>query len=53
MQIRLLNAGAVRELLPMSACIDAMRQAMSLVATGDTIQSPSARRCSFRARRGS
>lgn len=38
MQIRLLNAGAVRELLPMSACIDAMRQAMSLVATGDTIQ---------------
>src|SRR5688572_21084387 len=38
MQIRLLNAAAVRDLMPIRQCIDLMRQAMSLVATNDTIQ---------------
>jgi ornithine cyclodeaminase/alanine dehydrogenase-like protein (mu-crystallin family) len=39
MVIRLLNADAVRTLLPMDRCIDLMRQAMTLVATeGGTLQ---------------
>lgn len=39
MQIRLLNAAAVRALLPVDRCIDLTRQAMKLVATeGGTIQ---------------
>jgi len=38
MPIRLLNAAAVRELLPVDRCIDLMRTAMKLVATGRTIQ---------------
>jgi ornithine cyclodeaminase len=38
MKIRLLNAAAVRELLPMDRCVDLMRNAMSLVATNQTIQ---------------
>ncbi len=39
MVIRLLNADAVRTLLPMGRCIDLMRQAMTLVATeGGTLQ---------------
>jgi ornithine cyclodeaminase/alanine dehydrogenase-like protein (mu-crystallin family) len=38
MQIRVLNAAAVRSLLPVDRCIDLMRTAMSLVATGDAIQ---------------
>jgi ornithine cyclodeaminase len=38
MKIRALNAAAVRQLLPVDACIDLMRQAMKLVATQGTIQ---------------
>ncbi len=39
MKIRLLNAEAVRTLLPVDRCIDLMRRAMTLVATeGGTIQ---------------
>jgi len=38
MQIRLLNAAAVRDLLPVTRCVDLMRTAMSLVATEQTIQ---------------
>ena len=36
--LRLLNAGAVRRLLPMAACIGLMRRAFEMVATGETIQ---------------
>jgi ornithine cyclodeaminase/alanine dehydrogenase-like protein (mu-crystallin family) len=36
--LRLLNATAVRELLPMAKCIPLMRRAFELVATGATIQ---------------
>jgi ornithine cyclodeaminase/alanine dehydrogenase-like protein (mu-crystallin family) len=38
MQIRILNAAAVRALLPVDRCIDLMRQAMRLVAEERTIQ---------------
>ena len=39
MPIRLLNAEAVRTLLPVDRCVDLMRRAMTLVATeGGTIQ---------------
>ena len=38
MQIRVLNATAVRALLPIGRCTELMRQAMSLVATEQTIQ---------------
>jgi ornithine cyclodeaminase len=38
MKIRLLNAAAVRSLLPMERCVDLMRNAMSLVATNQAIQ---------------
>ncbi len=38
MQIRVLNAAAVRSLLPIDRCIELMRQAMSLVATNQAIQ---------------
>jgi ornithine cyclodeaminase len=38
MKIRLLNATAVRTLLPMDRCIELMRTAMSLVAKNQTIQ---------------
>jgi ornithine cyclodeaminase len=38
MNIRLLNASAVRTLLPMSRCIELMRTAMSLVAKNQAIQ---------------
>ncbi|MFN0177844.1 MAG: ornithine cyclodeaminase family protein [Gemmatimonadales bacterium] len=38
MQIRVLNAAAVRSLLPIDRCIELMRTAMSLVATGEAIQ---------------
>lgn len=39
MQLRLLNAEAVRTLMPVDRCIDLMRRAMTLVATdGGTIQ---------------
>jgi ornithine cyclodeaminase len=36
--LRLLNAAAVRELLPMHACIPLMRRAFTMVATGETLQ---------------
>ncbi len=36
--IRVLNAAAVRSLLPVGRCIDLMRQAMSLVATNQAVQ---------------
>lgn len=38
MQIRALNAAAVRALLPIDRCIDLMRQAMTLVASEKTVQ---------------
>jgi ornithine cyclodeaminase len=38
MQIRLLNAAAVRSLLPVESCIALMRKAMSLVATNQVVQ---------------
>ena len=38
MQIRVLNAAAVRELLPIPRCTELMRQAMALVATKQTVQ---------------
>src|SRR5262245_45303001 len=38
MKIRLLNATAVRSLLPMNRCIELMRTAMSLVAKNQAIQ---------------
>jgi len=37
-EICLLNAAAVRELLPMEACVPLMRRAFSMVATGETVQ---------------
>src|SRR5512135_2978006 len=37
-KLRLLNAADVRALLPMTRCIDLMRQAMTLVADGSTLQ---------------
>ena len=36
--LRLLNAAAVRELLPMADCIRLMRRAFEMVATGEAIQ---------------
>ena len=38
MQIRVLNAAAVRALLPIRRCTDLMRQAMTLVATEQAVQ---------------
>jgi ornithine cyclodeaminase/alanine dehydrogenase-like protein (mu-crystallin family) len=38
MQIRMLDAAAVHELLPMDRCIGLMRRAFEMVATGETIQ---------------
>lgn len=38
MQIRVLNAAAVRALLPVGRCIELMRQAMTLVATERAVQ---------------
>jgi ornithine cyclodeaminase/alanine dehydrogenase-like protein (mu-crystallin family) len=38
MQIRILNAAAIRQLLPMEQCIGLMRRAFEMVATGETIQ---------------
>ena len=38
MKIRLLNASAVRTLMPMPKCVELMRHAMSLVAKNQTIQ---------------
>jgi ornithine cyclodeaminase/alanine dehydrogenase-like protein (mu-crystallin family) len=38
MPIRLLNAAAVRSLLPVDQCIELMRRAMSLVAAQQTVQ---------------
>jgi len=38
MQLRILNAGAIRELLPMDRCIRLMRRAFEMVATGETNQ---------------
>jgi ornithine cyclodeaminase/alanine dehydrogenase-like protein (mu-crystallin family) len=38
MQLRLLNAAAVRTLLPIAECIRLMRQAFEMVATGQTVQ---------------
>ncbi len=38
MQIRVLNAAAIRQLLPMDRCIGLMRRAFEMVATGETIQ---------------
>jgi ornithine cyclodeaminase len=38
MNLLVLNAEAVRQLLPMGACIGLMREAMSLVATGEALQ---------------
>jgi ornithine cyclodeaminase/alanine dehydrogenase-like protein (mu-crystallin family) len=38
MKVRMLNAEAVRELLPMERCVELMRKAMLLVAEGRTTQ---------------
>ena len=38
MQIRLLNAATVRELLPMTECVGLMRRAFEMVSTGETVQ---------------
>ncbi|MEO8451428.1 MAG: ornithine cyclodeaminase family protein [Gemmatimonadota bacterium] len=38
MQLRILNAAAVRSLLPIDKCIDLVRQAMTLVATEQAVQ---------------
>jgi ornithine cyclodeaminase/alanine dehydrogenase-like protein (mu-crystallin family) len=38
MQIRILNAGAIRQLLSMERCIGLMRRAFEMVATGEAIQ---------------
>lgn len=38
MKVRMLNAEAVRGLLPMGRCVELMRKAMLLVAQGQTIQ---------------
>jgi len=38
LQLRLLNAAAVRDLLPMAKCIPLMRSAFEMVARGETIQ---------------
>jgi ornithine cyclodeaminase/alanine dehydrogenase-like protein (mu-crystallin family) len=38
MQIRVLNAAAIRKLLPMDRCIGLMRRAFEMVAAGETIQ---------------
>ncbi len=38
MQIRVLNAAAIRQLLPMDQCIALMRRAFEVVAAGETLQ---------------